>query len=119
MTKLIAGNQIELLCNGSAYFPALAAAISKAQHTIYLQTYIFEVDNAGIKIADALKAAAQRGVAVRVLLDGFGCKDMPKDFLKELKQAGVQVMFYRPKISPWSFKKNRLRRVQINGVLCL
>ena len=111
MTKLIAGNQIELLCNGSAYFPALAAAISKAQHTIYLQTYIFEVDNAGIKIADALKAAAQRGVAVRVLLDGFGCKDMPKDFLKELKQAGVQVMFYRPKISPWSFKKNRLRRL--------
>ena len=111
MTQLLAGNQIQLLRNGNAYFPALAAAIAHAKHTIYLQTYIFEVDAAGHLIADALKAAAQRGVTVRVLLDGFGCKDMPSYFLKAFKKAGVQVMFYRPKISPWSFKKNRLRRM--------
>lgn len=111
MNALLAGNQIELLRNGSAYFPALAAAIAQAKQTIYLQTYIFEVDGAGNLIADALKAAARRGVTVRVLLDGFGCKDMPSSFLKALKKAGVQVMFYRPKISPWTFKKNRLRRM--------
>ena len=111
MNELLAGNQIQLLRNGNAYFPALAAAIAQAKHTIYLQTYIFEVDAAGNLIADALKAAAQRGVTVRVLLDGFGCKDMPSEFLKAFKKAGVQVMFYRPKISPWSFKKNRLRRM--------
>ncbi len=111
MNEMLAGNHIHLLRNGSAYFPALAAAIAQAKHTIYLQTYIFEVDAAGNLIADALKAAAQRGVTVRVLLDGFGCKDMPSDFLKAFKKAGVQVMFYRPKISPWSFKKNRLRRM--------
>ncbi len=111
MTQLLAGNHIQLLRNGSAYFPALAAAIAKAKQTVYLQTYIFEVDAAGNLIADALKAAAQRGVTVRVLLDGFGCKDMPSSFLKAFKKAGVQVMFYRPKISPWSFKKNRLRRM--------
>ncbi|MES2501613.1 MAG: cardiolipin synthase ClsB [Pseudomonadota bacterium] len=111
MTQLLAGNHIQLLRNGNAYFPALAAAIAKAKQTVYLQTYIFEVDAAGNLIADALKAAAQRGVTVRVLLDGFGCKDMPSSFLKAFKKAGVQVMFYRPKISPWSFKKNRLRRM--------
>lgn len=111
MTALIAGNHIQLLRNGSAYFPALATAIAQAKQTIYLQTYIFEVDAAGNQIADALKAAAQRGVIVRVLLDGFGCKDMPSDFVTAFKKAGVQVMFYRPKISPWTFKKNRLRRL--------
>jgi cardiolipin synthase len=111
MNAFIAGNQIELLRNGRAYFPALAAAIEQAKQTIYLQTYIFEVDAACKQIADALKAAAQRGVTVRVLLDGFGCKDMPDSFVKAFKESGVQLMFYRPKISPWSFKKNRLRRM--------
>ena len=111
MTELLAGNQIQLLRNGSAYFPALAAAIAQAKQSIYLQTYIFEVDIAGTLIADALKAAAQRGVTVRVLLDGFGCKDMPSSFVKAFKKAGVQVMFYRPKISPWTLKKSRLRRM--------
>lgn len=111
MTQFIAGNHIQLLRNGTEYFPALVTAIAQAKQTIYLQTYIFEVDAAGIQIADALKAAALRGVTVRVLLDGFGCKDMPADFVKALKKAGVQIMFYRPKISPWTFKKNRLRRL--------
>lgn len=111
MSELIAGNHIQLLRNGRAYFPALAEAIAQAKQTVYLQTYIFEVDAAGILIADALKAAAKRGVIVRLLLDGFGCKDMPSSFVNALKKAGVQVMFYRPKISPWSFKKNRLRRL--------
>jgi cardiolipin synthase A/B len=111
MTNFIAGNQIKLLRGGAEYFPALEAAIENAMHEIYLQSYIFEVDKAGISIASALKKAAQRGVAVKVLLDGFGCKDMPKTYLQELTQAGVQVLFYRPKISPWTLRKNRLRRL--------
>ncbi len=111
MTQFTAGNHIQLLRNGNAYFPALETAINQAKQTIYIQTYIFECDPAGNQIADALKAAAQRGVTVRILLDGFGCKDMSSDFIKAFKQAGVQVMFYRPKISPWTFKKNRLRRL--------
>ncbi len=111
MTSFIGGNQIKLLRCGAEYFPALEAAIENAMHEIYLQTYIFEVDKAGINIGNALRKAAQRGVAVNVLLDGFGCKDMPKAYLQELTQAGVQVIFYRPKISPWTLKKNRLRRL--------
>jgi cardiolipin synthase A/B len=111
MTNFIGGNQINLLRGGAEYFPALEVAIENAMHEIYLQTYIFELDKAGINIGNALKQAAQRGVTVNVLLDGFGCKDMPKAYLEELMQAGVQAMFYRPKISPWTLKKNRLRRL--------
>ena len=111
MTNFLPNNQITLLRGGKEYFPALIAAIDSASQTIYLQTYIYEIDKAGISIGNALKQAAQRGVAVNILLDGFGCKDMPKKYLKELENAGVQVMFYRPKISPWTLKKNRLRRL--------
>lgn len=111
MTTFVGGNQIKLLRCGVEYFPALVDAIETAHTEIYLETYIFEVDKAGIRVGHALMQAAQRGVVVNVLLDGFGCKDMPSTYLKELQQAGVQVMFYRKKISPWTFKKNRLRRL--------
>ena len=107
----IGGNQIKLLRSGAEYFPALALAIQNAKHTVYLQTYIYEIDSIGIYIGNALKQAAQRGVTVNVLLDGFGCKDLPKAYVKELVATGVRVMFYRQKISPWTLKKNRLRRL--------
>lgn len=111
MNSLINGNQIKLLRNGAEYFPALLTAIDNAAYEIYLQTYIFELDDIGKRIADALKRAASRGVLVYVLLDGFGTKDMPKSFKSELEENGVEVLTYRPKISPWTFKKSRLRRM--------
>ncbi len=104
-------NHIELLRNGAEYFPALEAAINAARHEIYLETYIYETDATGLRIGEALKRAAGRGVHVYVLLDGFGCKDMPAAYVKELQQAGVNLMVYRPKISPWTLKRSRLRRL--------
>lgn len=111
MNQLIAGNQISLLRNGSAYFPALEAVIDSAQYEIYLQTYIFELDEIGLRISESLKCAATRGVLVFVLLDGFGCKDLPTAFVNEMETAGVEVLIYRPKISPWTLKRSRLRRM--------
>jgi cardiolipin synthase A/B len=111
MTHFIGGNKIQLLRNGAEYFPALEAAIAAAEHEIYLQAYIYMADTVGNRIGNALKQAAQRGVEVYVLLDGFGSKALPKAFVEALQLAGVQVMFYRQKISPWSLKKSRLRRL--------
>ena len=111
MTHFFDGNQIQLLRNGADYFPALETAIKNAEREVYMQTYIYAADKVGITIGNALKLAAQRGVTVNVLLDGFGSKDLPETFIKELETAGVQVMFYRPKISPWTLKKSRLRRL--------
>ncbi len=111
MINLIHGNDIKLLRNGAEYFPALEAAIDAADHEIYLETYIYQADKTGIKIGRALIRAAQRGVSVCLLLDGFGSQDLALGYIQELGLAGVQVMFYRTKISPWTFKRNRLRRL--------
>ena len=111
MSALLAGNSITLLCNGTEFFPALLQAIDEAEHEIHLQTYIFEADVVGRSIAAGLKRAVARGVSVCLLLDGFGSKSLSAELQHELEQAGVQVLFYRPKISPWSLKRNRLRRL--------
>jgi cardiolipin synthase len=109
--RFVSGNDIKLLRSGHEYFPALEQAIQHAISNVYLQSYIYEHDISGIRIGNALINAAQRGVSVNILLDGFGSQYLPKDYIQTLRDAGVKVMFYRPKISPWTLKKNRLRRL--------
>ena len=65
----------------------------------------------GKRIADALKRAAMRGVNVYVLIDGYGSKDLPRSMLEGLRTVGVKTLIYRPKISPWTFRRKRLRRM--------
>ncbi len=111
LSRFIPGNQVSLLQNGEAYFPALEAAFDRARHEIYLETYIYENDATGQRIADALKRAALRGVHVHVLIDGYGSKDLPRSMLDRLRADGVKALIYRPKISPWTFRRKRLRRM--------
>jgi cardiolipin synthase len=68
----LGGNHIELLHNGEAAYPAMIAAIDTARTSVYLATYIFDTDTTGLQFIDALDRAVGRGVAVRVLIDGFG-----------------------------------------------
>jgi cardiolipin synthase len=105
------GNHIKLLRSGKEYFPALEAAIHQARYEIYLETYIFQADVIGQRIANALKKAAKRGVAIYCLLDGFGSQALSKSFVERLAVSGVQIMFYRENISAWTLEKRRLRRL--------
>ena len=111
LSVFVPGNQITLLQNGEAFFPAIEAAFDRARHDIYLETYIYENDATGQRIADALKRAALRGVNVYVLIDGYGSKDLPRRMLDNLRTDGVKALVYRPKISPWTFRRKRLRRM--------
>ncbi len=109
--ELIGGNRLKLLRSGTEYFPALLAAIDASRHEIFLETYIFDTDQTGRRVADALQAAARRGVAVHLTVDGFGSKDMSPALAAELKEAGVRLLVFRRKISPWTLRRNRLRRM--------
>ena len=111
VTLMMASNQITLLQNGGAYFPALEAALDRAMHEIYLETYIFENDNTGRRIAEALRRASSRGVKTHLLMDGFGSIGFPKAMVDALAAAGVSVLKFRPKTSPWTLQRHRLRRL--------
>lgn len=109
--QLVPGNRLTLLQNGTEYFPALEAAIDRARREIFLESYIYEYDETGRRISAALMRAAGRGVTVHVLLDGFGSKTLPRAAVEEMRGAGVQMMFYRPEVSPWRLRRRRLRRM--------
>ncbi|MCE9583333.1 MAG: cardiolipin synthase [Planctomycetes bacterium] len=69
---LVDGNLLEPLWNGEEAFPAMLEAINGARRSVALCTYIFDVDEIGNRFAEALAAAAKRGVPVKLLVDGLG-----------------------------------------------
>ncbi|MEA3043118.1 MAG: cardiolipin synthase [Sphingomonadales bacterium] len=68
----IAGNRLTLLADGPERLEALIALIDGAQESLRILYYIWENDESGRRVRDALVAAAERGVAVSLLVDGFG-----------------------------------------------
>ena len=109
--EFVSGNKLQLLMNGTAYFPALEAAFDAAQSEIYLETYIFADDDTGRRIAAALVRAAGRGVIVHVLVDGFGSKGTFEQTRRLLSAANIEVLIFGPKTSPLTLRRNRLRRL--------
>ncbi len=69
---LLGGHRLTILHNGEAAYPAMWQAIEDARARVYLSTYIFRSDTVGQRFIDALTRAAERGVDVRVLIDGVG-----------------------------------------------
>jgi len=110
-TDFLPGNRLDLLETGSEYFPALLAAIEQAGVEIRLETYIFENDITGHQIARALTRAAQRGVAVHVMVDGFGARGFMQHLGGDLLADGVEVLVYGPDVSPFTLRRHRLRRL--------
>jgi cardiolipin synthase A/B len=90
------GHQLSLLPGGSAYFPSLIAAIAKSRVEVCLETYIFAFEGAGAEVAEALVVAAQRGVAVRVLMDGIGTPWVPAKWQLRWAEAGVHWHLFAP-----------------------
>ena len=109
--KFRRGNRIRLLRNVEEYFPALEREIDAAASEIFLETYIFEDDDTGQRIAVALMRAARRGVLVHLMIDGFGSRLFPEDQRQQLLDAGVQLLVYRPELWAFKLRSTRLRRL--------
>ncbi len=90
------GHQLTLLEGSAELFPAVVTAIEAAQREVWLETYIFDFTGASQAVAVALEQAAQRGVRVRVVVDGFGTPLVPEDWRMRFRQAGVDWQVYAP-----------------------
>jgi cardiolipin synthase A/B len=89
----------QIFFRGEDYFAALLHDIAHAQHSIDLETYIFELDPLGKQVLQALHQAAQRGIKVRVMVDGAGISQWSGHFITNLEKAGGQTRIFHP--FPW------------------
>jgi cardiolipin synthase A/B len=92
----ITGNKIKLIRGGRPYFDQLLELINSAKEIIQLQVYIFDYDDTGKEVTNALMAAAKRNVQVYLMADGYASQGLPKSFLREVEEAGIHFRFFEP-----------------------
>ncbi|MBR5803150.1 MAG: cardiolipin synthase [Bacteroidaceae bacterium] len=85
------GNQVEIFTDGVSKFDSLLQCISQARHHIHLEYFIFDDDQVGNRVADALIRKAHEGVKVRVMYDDVGCWQVKSSFFHRMRQAGIEV----------------------------
>ncbi|MFF9716143.1 phosphatidylserine/phosphatidylglycerophosphate/cardiolipin synthase family protein [Streptomyces sp. NPDC014603] len=89
------GNELVPLRNGDRIFPEMLAAVRASEHTVDMMTFVYWRGDIAREFADALAERARAGVRVRLLLDGFGAKEIEPELLAEMERAGVQVAWFR------------------------
>jgi Phosphatidylserine/phosphatidylglycerophosphate/cardiolipin synthases and related enzymes len=91
-----AGNEIELLINGEAFFPRVFESIRKARHEVIIETFILCDDEVGKALQQTLLYAARRGVHVEFTIDAYGGNKVGDEFLQTMADAGIHVHLFEP-----------------------
>lgn len=94
--QLNRGHHVQLLQSGQEFFPALVSAIDASTQEVRLETYIFHFDRSGAQVAAALVRAAQRGVAVYLVVDGIGTPQLPEFWVQCFDNARVHWHQFSP-----------------------
>jgi cardiolipin synthase len=117
--RFVGGNRVELLQGGDELFPRMRQAIAAAQREVWLATYIFHDDPAATALAVALKEAAGRGVAVHVVVDGFGTIKTLAGVRALFADSGVRLEVFRPLDRWYSWlQPGQLRRLHQKLCVC-
>lgn len=103
---LVPGNKVEPLIDGDQAYPAMLEAIAGAKGSVALLSYIFDSDRAGDAFLEALVAAQQRNVQVRVLIDDIGSKYSRPNMVRRLKEAGLKTASFLPTRIPFPIYAN-------------
>jgi cardiolipin synthase len=90
---LTVSNRVEILQDASEKYPRLLEDVRNAKSSIHLLYYIWSEDEFTTQLKDALIERAKAGVKVRALADA-SCLNVSKQYLKDLRDAGVQIYPY-------------------------
>ena len=96
---LFAGNDATLLVDGPETFDAMLEAIDGAKERILVESYIFDDEGIGERIAEAMLRKRAAGLEVRLIYDSVGSFETPVEFFDRLREGGVAVCEFNP-VSP-------------------
>ena len=100
-----------LLTTPSKIFSSLISDMQRARKTIDMEFYIFEDDNVGRSVARLLVRKAHQGVRVRLLVDGYGSRNIGSEMKRMLVNNGVEVVIF----SSLSHSRNHRKMVVVDG----
>ena len=94
-TTMVGGNHVEVFWNGDQTYPRLWKDLRGAKESITLQLYYNKPGRMADELSDILCERARAGVKVLFLYDAFGTS-FKKEYLKQLRDAGVRAERFRP-----------------------
>jgi cardiolipin synthase A/B len=97
------------LTNGSETFRNILNEMKKATHHIHLEYYIVRDDGIGQEIKNLLISKALEGVKIRFLFDDVGSWKLSKTYIRELQNAGVEMIPFGPVRLPFLNNKFNFR----------
>lgn len=106
---VVSGNSVEIFENGDEAYPEMLTAIGAAEKTIALCSYIFRMDPNGREFVSALIDAHNRGVEIKVLIDGVGGGLLKCPAVSELSAAGIDARRFLFSLVPWEMSYLNLR----------
>jgi cardiolipin synthase len=110
----VAGNRLTLLADGHSRLDALIALIEGARDNLRFLYYMFMDDGSGVRVRDALIAAADRGVKVSLLVDGFG-STANMDFFRPLTDSKVAFRIFSAKYGRRYLLRNHQKLALADG----
>lgn len=108
---VVEGNRLDLIERGVTRLKELLAIIADAEESLRLIFYIFDSDESGHRVREALVEAAKRGVRVRLLVDGFGCSTAEPEFFQPIKDAGGDFCVFNPRYGARYLVRNHQKLV--------
>lgn len=84
------GNKLRLLIDGDEAFERIFRAIARSRDYLCVNFFIVKNDRLGRRFQQALIERARAGVRVYFLFDEIGSHKLPRRYLEQLREAGVQ-----------------------------
>lgn len=84
------GNRLDVLIDGEETFGRIFRAIQEAEKYLCVNFFIVKNDQLGTRFQQALIDRAKAGVKVYFLFDEIGSHKLPRRYLRELRDAGVE-----------------------------
>jgi len=97
---VLRGNRVRLLIDGEATFRDIFEGIDRAEDYLLVQFFIVRDDGLGRELQRRLMARAREGIRVHFLYDEVGSYDLSRKYLRELRDAGVQVYDFHTRKGP-------------------
>jgi cardiolipin synthase len=89
-------NQVRVLNNGRQTFGSIIYEMENAKDHIHMEFYIIEDDSIGNRIKNILVRKAKEGIRVKVIYDDVGSWSLPRSYVRELTNAGAEVLSFMP-----------------------
>lgn len=84
-----------LLTTPVEIFTTLIGELQHARKSIDMEFYIFEGDRIGTTITNILCRKARQGLHIRLLVDGYGSRNLPRRLRQQMRASGIEFRYSR------------------------